>query len=276
MRKVASVVLFVVFVLSLVPAFAQTSLPAGTVYMVNGKVVDQSGRPAAYELGGKILVWSDQKYYQPGEEIRLRAMGLAEDATQLQAYVIENLYNEQGVLINSFASLCECGDSNGGYIPTLAPFNFITLYHKRVPQGIAGRYDFTVQFYKLSGSGGPPVLYQATRVSVTALLTTAVDPNPIVIDNLVSTYTPAEGPKIRLSGRFPKGVLMYFFTGSIPYSGVFSTSPYVVSADGNTLTVPSMMGLRYEGRVTLMLPDASFGTTSPQTFVPFPMPSSGR
>lgn len=209
----------------------------------------------------KLFVWSDKKYYLPGEVIKIRVFALADDAENLQANVTE-IYNSGYGDFGLTSAVCECGDSNGGSIPSLRSFNFITVLTKVMPSKI-GRYDFTVNFNKYPGNGLPGVPYQSTTLTVYAHFSERPENNPIQIDRLEQGL--GAGPILFLTGRFPQGVPIHFFSGTAPYSGSWATA---VSQDGTHLVLPEARMHRSEARVILMTQDGSFSTTSQQTYIP--------
>ena len=250
-------VVFVLAVIGLPQAFGQVR------HMHGGKVQDAPTVSLPMPVGAKVLVWSDKKYYLPGEQIMLRALGFAADAEQLQIFVSERFTDSQGNAVSSSYNFCDCGDSNGGSVPSLTNNNFITLLSERVPSNRLGRYDFVVNIMKFVGSNAPAVQYQTTRLTVFAMINNTPENNPIAIDQMQQGV--AQGPILYLTGKFPVNTLLYYFSGAAPYEGSFSS---IASTDGTHLIVPSWEGAQIEGRVVLMLPDGSFSTTSAQTFVP--------
>jgi len=48
------------------------------------EAMDATVSQAPQAVSSKLFIFSDKKYYLPGEEIKIRAMGLAADANQLQ------------------------------------------------------------------------------------------------------------------------------------------------------------------------------------------------
>ncbi len=236
-------------------------------HMHKGKIeADSTTTANPASTGAKVLVWSDKKFYLPGEEIKLRALGFAADATQLQISISEQFTDDQGNVVSTNYYPCECGDSNAGYVPTLANFNFITLLSKRVPQLAIGRYDFTVTISQFPGNGAASLPYQTTQLTVFGMISNAPEVNPIVINQIQQGVS--QGPIILVTGRFPKNVPMNYFIGAAPYEGSFSDQPTAISTDGTSLILPGLSGSRMESRVILMLPDGSFSTTSAQNFLP--------
>jgi hypothetical protein len=255
------------------------ALRTGSLVLHHGKIGPYGGgattAPQPQQVGGKVLVWSDRKFYLPGEEIKIRAMGLVPDAENLQINVSERFGDGQGNVYASENNPCECGEGNAGYVPSLSSFNFITLVNKKVPSGQFGRYDFTITVSKFPGNNAPAEVYQVTNITVFAIAQVVVENNPIEISQMTM-----QGTYLFLVGQFPINTPMYFFVGSAPFEGGFSTNPSAVSYDGVTLVLPAFGGLAMEGRVVLMLPDATFSTTSAQTFVPalvtVPQPAQNR
>ncbi|MDE2311563.1 MAG: hypothetical protein KGJ93_00530 [Patescibacteria group bacterium] len=230
--------------------------------MNRGRVVSMDAGPVQVAQTG-ILVWTDKKSYLPGETIKIRAMGLASDATQLQAVINEQFVGSQGYAAVPDSYFCECGDANAGYIPSLTG-TFVTLLDKRVPQGKSGRYDFTVSFSKLPGNGAPSMPYQATRLSVSVLSGQSNAADPVRINQV--QIGAGMGPLLFLTGRFPVGQPMYYFVGAAPYEGSLSNQASVVSTDGQTLVLPAWSS-GMEERVILMTADRSFSTTSMMSYV---------
>lgn len=222
------------------------------------------------QAGGKVLVWTDRKFYLPGEEIKIRALGLAADAENLQFSISERFSDSQGNMVASDSYPCDCGGSNGGFVPKLGNFGFLTLVSKRVPNARMGRYDFSVGVYKYPGNGAPAEFYQATSLSVIVMSSAQSENNPIVIESVQQIM--GQYPILFLTGKFPVNTPMYYFVGAPPYEGGFSSEPSLISPDGRTLVLGAITGEQMEGRVVLMLPDGSFSTTSAQTFVPTVVP----
>jgi hypothetical protein len=230
------------------------------------EAADSGGAQLPQVAGAKLLVWSDKKFYLPGEEIKIRALGFASDANQLQISVTEIYSDTNGKQLFSDVYACECGESNNGYAPSLSNFNWITLVSKRVAGNRNGRYDFYISANRLPGYGAPIVPYQQTHLLVYVTTTNFQVETPIQIDS-VQQFNSA-GPILVLVGSFPKGVPLHYFVGAIPWDGAFSATPLAISTDGQTLVLPGISGYQMEGRVVLELPDGSFSTTSAQTFVP--------
>jgi hypothetical protein len=275
--------LIAVFAAVATAAFAQVDMAkvqamrASMHQMHAGKVTTEDANSGGVTLpqvsGGKILVFTDKKYYLPGEEIKIRALGLAADANQLQVVINERLTDPMGNGVSLPQYLCECGDSNGGYVPSLTGFNFITLVSKKVPQLFGSRYDFNIIINRFSGNGQQEGLYQQTFLTVLIGVSNQQENNPIRIDTMMQVA--GANPLLFLTGTFPVNIPLYQFTGAAPYDGSFSARPEAVSTDGSTLVLPGLYnGTGLEGRVVLMLPDGSFSTTSPQTFVLLPQPAT--
>lgn len=277
MTKNTSFRLIAVLALVATSAFAQMyrpidlqrveSMRSAAVQFHNGRMVEaMGGGGAPTQTGAKLLIWSNQKFYLPGEEIKIRAMGFASDANQLQIFVSEYFTNENGQAVSSDYYACDCGEGNGGYVPSLVGFNWVTLVSKKVATNRIGRYDFYFSVNKLPGSNLPSVPYQSTKVTVYTMVSSVRENNPIVIDSVQQVY--GVGPIVVLIGQFPLNVPLHYFVGAVPYDGAFAPTPLAISTDGQTLVLPGVTGLRMEGRVVLELPDGSFSTTAPQTFVP--------
>jgi hypothetical protein len=232
------------------------------------EAADSGATQLPQAVGAKLLVWSDKKFYLPGEEIKIRALGFASDANQLQISVTEIYSDTNGKQLFSDVYACECGESNNGYAPSLSNFNWITLVSKRVAGNRNGRYDFYISANRLPGYGAPGVPYQQTHLVVFATTNNVQENSPLRIDS-VQQYGSA-GPILILVGSFPKGVPLFYFVGAIPWDGAYSPTPSAISTDGQTLVLPGISGYQMEGRVVLMMPDGTFSTTSPQTFVPLP------
>lgn len=220
-------------------------------------------------VGPKIQIWTDRKTYLPGEEIRVLAMGLTSDATDLEVFVIETFTSLVTGKVEAYDHYpCPCADTNAGSVATLANFKFMTLFSKRVPGMRSGYYDFNILVLK-QADGLPPVTYQNTHLRV-GVLAVVEDGNPIRIDQLQQMVVGQEsGAALLLRGQFPVGTPLFFFTGTAPYEGRLNpgSKPSISSSDGLTLVVP-LTGPSSQGRVILMTPDGGFSTTSIQEFGP--------
>lgn len=243
-----------------------------------GKIMGEMqelGAAAAAAAGTvpKIQIWTDQKVYSPGQEIRVGATANASDATNLFIRIGEKFVNSNRTVGGTDSYTCPCGSDNGGYV-SLAEFQYTSLFNKRILGLRVGWFDFTITIFQIQGRQA--VLYQApTHIRVGVLASPPEDDNPIRIDTLVQGFStlyqsfPSAGPVVFLTGEFPVNKPLFFFSGIAPFAGMFNGGgePQVVSTDGKTLVVP-LGGPSIQGRIILMTQDGSFSTTSTQEFGP--------